>query len=306
MIVNLKLYQMSNNRNRRQGDFNEDRNRNQGGQRHENEFDRDRGNERRQSQWDQNFGYGSNARASYDRENFGEAGFDRDFQGDYNSRSGNYGVGNRGEYRGNDSMDRWNDRNRGRYNDDRSNQGNTSWNADEWRQQREQQHRPGSDFGSGRGSSHHGDSGNWQRARSSHNSNDRDWWDRTSDEVSSWFGDEEAERRRRRDKENEVNHRGKGPKGYKRSDERIKEDANDRLSDDPYVDASEVDIEVSAGEIVITGTVNSKHEKRRIEDIVESVSGVSNVENRIKVKSHSYSTASNSGLNTDISDKGIR
>jgi hypothetical protein len=44
----------------------------------------------------------------------------------------------------------------------------------------------------------------------------RDWWDRATDEVSSWFGDEDAERRRRMDE-----HRGRGPKNYSRSDERI-------------------------------------------------------------------------------------
>jgi hypothetical protein len=49
----------------------------------------------------------------------------------------------------------------------------------------------------------------------------RGWWDRTSDEVSSWFGDEDAEQRRQRDAF-ERGHRGRGPKGYVRSDERIR------------------------------------------------------------------------------------
>ena len=39
-------------------------------------------------------------------------------------------------------------------------------------------------------------------------------------------------------------HRGRGPKGYTRSDERIREDVNDRLSDDPFVDASEIEVMV--------------------------------------------------------------
>ena len=37
---------------------------------------------------------------------------------------------------------------------------------------------------------------------------DRDWWDRTTDEISSWFGDDEAKRRREMDKMNGP-HRGK-------------------------------------------------------------------------------------------------
>ncbi len=114
--------------------------------------------------------------------------------------------------------------------------------------------------------------------------NDRNWWDRTRDEVSSWFGDEEAQYRRSRDmnQDNGV-YRGIGPKVYHRSDERIKDDINDRLSDDPYVDASDVEVLVENGEVTLSGRVMSKAIKRRAEDIAESVSAVSNVENRIRI-----------------------
>jgi osmotically-inducible protein OsmY len=115
------------------------------------------------------------------------------------------------------------------------------------------------------------------------NRDDRTWWDRTTDEVSSWFGDEEAERRRDRDRQMRGEHRGKGPKNYKRSDERIKDDINDRLSDDPFVDASDIDVTVTNGEVTLTGTVDERSSKRRAEDIAENVSGVKNVENRIRV-----------------------
>jgi hypothetical protein len=111
---------------------------------------------------------------------------------------------------------------------------------------------------------------------------ERGWWDRASDAVASWFGDEEAERRRRMDAQRDQ-YRGKGPKGYRRSDERIKEDVNDRLSEG-YMDASDIDVSVQNAEVTLTGTVNSRTDKRRAEDIAESVSGVSNVENRLRVK----------------------
>src|SRR5215213_8859942 len=111
---------------------------------------------------------------------------------------------------------------------------------------------------------------------------ERGWWDRASDTVASWFGDEEAERRRRMDEQRDQ-YRGKGPKGYRRSDERIKEDVNDRLSEG-YLDASDVEVTVTNAEVTLTGTVNSRMDKRRVEDIAESVSGVSNVENRLRVK----------------------
>ncbi len=127
---------------------------------------------------------------------------------------------------------------------------------------------------------------------------DRGWWDRASDAVASWFGDEDAERRRRMDQQRE--HRGRGPKNYRRSDERIKEDVNDRLSDDYYVDASDVEVMVTNTEVTLTGTVNSREDKRRAEDIAESVSGVTNVENRLRVKGR-YGDYSSSTSNSNTS-----
>ena len=124
----------------------------------------------------------------------------------------------------------------------------------------------------------------------------RGWLDRASDAVASWFGDEEAERRRRMDERRE--HRGRGPKGYRRSDERIKEDVNDRLSDDYYLDASDVEVAVQNSEVTLTGTVNNRNDKRRAEDLAESVSGVTNVENRLRVKQGGYGNYSSSSSTT--------
>lgn len=107
----------------------------------------------------------------------------------------------------------------------------------------------------------------------------RDFLDRASDEVASWFGDEDAERRRRMD-----HNRGKGPKGYIRTDERIREDVNDRLSDDPMLDASDVEVTVSGGEVTLGGTVATRQDKRRAEDLAEAVSGVTHLQNNLRVK----------------------
>jgi hypothetical protein len=82
----------------------------------------------------------------------------------------------------------------------------------------------------------------------------------------------------------EGRHKGKGPRNYRRSDSRIREDINDRLTDDPMVDASEIDVAVQNCEVTLTGTVDDREAKRRAEDIAESVSGVAHVENRIKVR----------------------
>jgi osmotically-inducible protein OsmY len=112
-------------------------------------------------------------------------------------------------------------------------------------------------------------------------SEERGWWDRASDEVSAWFGDDDAERRREMD----ARHQGRGPKGYTRSDDRIREDVSDRLTDDPYVDASDIEIAVASAEVTLTGSVDSRNARRRAEDIAERVSGVTHVQNNLRVSS---------------------
>lgn len=81
-----------------------------------------------------------------------------------------------------------------------------------------------------------------------------------------------------------TGHAGKGPKGYVRSDERIREDVCDRLSDDDELDASEVSVSVKEGEVVLEGTVSDRYSKHRAEDIVESVSGVRDVSNHLRTR----------------------
>jgi osmotically-inducible protein OsmY len=109
----------------------------------------------------------------------------------------------------------------------------------------------------------------------------RNWWEKAGDEVLSWLGDDYAERRRR----NDATHRGKGPKNYRRSDERIREDINDRLTDEWNIDASDIEVSVTDGDVILTGFVADRLQKRRAADIAEDVLGVANVENRIKINS---------------------
>jgi len=79
-------------------------------------------------------------------------------------------------------------------------------------------------------------------------------------------------------------HVGRGPKGWQRSDDRIREDINERLTDHPHVDASEIEVTVQAGEVTLTGTVEDRQAKRLAEDIAESVSGVRDVHNQIRLQ----------------------
>jgi hypothetical protein len=78
-------------------------------------------------------------------------------------------------------------------------------------------------------------------------------------------------------------HAGKGPKNWRRPDERIREDVNDRLTDHPHIDASEIEVTVNQCEVTLTGTVEDRQAKRLAEDIAHSVSGVRDVHNLIRV-----------------------
>ncbi|MDW9677667.1 BON domain-containing protein [Sinorhizobium meliloti] len=122
---------------------------------------------------------------------------------------------------------------------------------------------------------------------------ERGFLERASDEVASWLGDEDAERRRELDQ-----HRGKGPKGYTRSDARIQEDVSDRLSDEGMLDASDIAVSVTNGEVQLSGLVDSKWAKRRAEDCAEAVSGVKQVRNNLRIRPSGGSPGWNAG-NTD-------
>jgi osmotically-inducible protein OsmY len=77
---------------------------------------------------------------------------------------------------------------------------------------------------------------------------------------------------------------GRGPKGYQRSDSRIREDVADRLTDAPDIDPSEIEITVNNGEVTLSGTVGDRYQKRRSENISESVAGVRDVHNNLSVR----------------------
>lgn len=77
---------------------------------------------------------------------------------------------------------------------------------------------------------------------------------------------------------------GRGPKGYQRSDERLKEDICERLMwRGEHLDVSEVSIEVKDGNVVLEGAVPERRMKHAIEDVVDECMGVKEIENRIRV-----------------------
>jgi hypothetical protein len=76
---------------------------------------------------------------------------------------------------------------------------------------------------------------------------------------------------------------GKGPKGYTRSDERIREEVCERLAGG-YLDASDIEVAVENGEVTLTGTVADRRTKRMAEEILDNISGIKDFNNNLKLK----------------------
>lgn len=76
---------------------------------------------------------------------------------------------------------------------------------------------------------------------------------------------------------------GKGPKGWKRSDDRIKEEVCEALNDSYHVDASEIEVNVKEGHVSLSGTIDSREAKREVERLVDGIRGVEDVQNNLKL-----------------------
>jgi hypothetical protein len=76
----------------------------------------------------------------------------------------------------------------------------------------------------------------------------------------------------------------RGPKGYKRTDDRIREDVNDRLAEQSRFDPSDMEVQVANGEVTLTGSVRFRFEKFLAEEIADDVSGVNEVHNQLRVR----------------------
>jgi hypothetical protein len=79
-------------------------------------------------------------------------------------------------------------------------------------------------------------------------------------------------------------HFGRGPRGYQRSDSRIEEDVNERLTRHPMLDASDIEVRITGGEVTLSGMVDSRRAKRLAEDILDTVYGVKDVNNQLRVR----------------------
>lgn len=89
----------------------------------------------------------------------------------------------------------------------------------------------------------------------------------------------------------ERHERPTGPRGYKRSDDRIRDDVCERLSYAHRLDVSDVSVEVKDGVVTLSGNVNDRSQKYDIEELVDATYGVSEVNNDIRVRRDAGSTS---------------
>ncbi len=82
---------------------------------------------------------------------------------------------------------------------------------------------------------------------------------------------------------NDYSHCGRGPKGYRRSDERLAEEINDSLMRSHEIDASDIEVRVEGGRVTLDGTVDHRQIKHQVEDLVEAVMGVQEIDNRLRI-----------------------
>jgi hypothetical protein len=88
--------------------------------------------------------------------------------------------------------------------------------------------------------------------------------------------------------------RGNPFKGFKKSDQRLTEDLGEALMDDG-IDCGNVEVQIKDGVVTLTGEVNDRTDKYRIEQIAADMTGVSDVENQIRLAKRGSREESSSG-----------
>ena len=78
-------------------------------------------------------------------------------------------------------------------------------------------------------------------------------------------------------------HYGKGPKGWKISDESLRDEAAEKLYRSWDVDATEIQVDVKDGLITLSGSVSDREQKKAAERLFDTMNGVHDVINQLKI-----------------------
>ena len=192
------------------------------------------------------WGHGPSAGRSFGSE--GQFGTQR--QGPYGFDSGNYEPRS---MRSPEGYGDWDQEPRGGYWGQGAGGGQGIGGSGSWRQEQS------GDWGGQRGSQGYGHGPSWQGSGSSTGYS----------AAGSWMAGP---------------HSGRGPQGYQRSDARIEEDVCEHLTHHGMLDATGIQVQVENGEVTLTGTVESRQAKHLAEDILDSISGVRDIHNQLRVQ----------------------
>lgn len=96
-----------------------------------------------------------------------------------------------------------------------------------------------------------------------------------SEGGETWVNDEEYKQ--------QTDFTGKGPKNFKRSDDRLYEEVCEALMKDRQVDASNIGVKVESGIVHLSGKVSSRQLKKQAESVVENLPGVRDVKNELTI-----------------------
>ncbi len=105
--------------------------------------------------------------------------------------------------------------------------------------------------------------------------------DRASDVVNTW-----AEGQSRAERREEPGRRltNSGPRSRRKSDESLTQEIREILTADPELEATDIEVEVEGGAVTLRGAVVDSDARLLAEELVESLSGVREVHNRLRVE----------------------
>jgi hypothetical protein len=97
-------------------------------------------------------------------------------------------------------------------------------------------------------------------------------------------GRQKIRTREYRDEPNyDLSMRGRGPGGYRRSDDMIKDDVSEALYRSSEVDASLIEVFVQRGFVTLKGSVETRHQKKLAESTIENLVGVEDIYNELRI-----------------------
>ncbi|HYG01427.1 MAG TPA: BON domain-containing protein [Chryseosolibacter sp.] len=78
----------------------------------------------------------------------------------------------------------------------------------------------------------------------------------------------------------------RGPEGYRRSDQRIREVITDLLTSEDDLDTSDFEVRVNEASVTLQGYIPDDASRRRINEVIERVPGIRKVNDELRINPH--------------------